>query len=168
MWTWIASYASLTWICFTPVHAQTMDEIKQTVRKRFPEVPQLSTAELAQWIADTSRPTPLLVDVRAPKEFAISHLQGATNSTRVEDVVRARGSKDRPVVVYCSIGYRSAAFADKLMQKGVTNIYNLEGSIFQWANEDRPVYRGSVIVQEVHPYSPKWGKLLKRSFRRSS
>jgi hypothetical protein len=38
---------------------------------------------------------------------------------------------------------------------------NLDGSIFQWANEGRAVYRGDVPVQQVHPYGKRWAGLLK-------
>jgi hypothetical protein len=42
---------------------------------------------------------------------------------------------------------------------------NLEGSIFQWANECRPVYRDAAEVQQVHPYDGIWGKLLDKDLR---
>ena len=43
------------------------------------------------------------------------------------------------------------------------NVFNLEGSLFKWANEGRPVYRGSERVQEVHPFDEDWGELLDES-----
>ena len=52
------------------------------------------------------------------------------------------------------------------MKKGYTEVYNLEGSIFAWANEGRPVYRGKERVQVVHPYDKIWGRLLKKSLRK--
>ena len=63
-------------------------------------------------------------------------------------------------VVYCSVGYRSAKAAQELMNSGITGVLNLEGSIFQWANEDRPVFQGTRVVDEVHPYSRFWKRLL--------
>jgi hypothetical protein len=41
------------------------------------------------------------------------------------------------------------------------NVMNLEGSIFQWANEGREVVRGDTSVREVHPYGRRWAGLLK-------
>ena len=41
-----------------------------------------------------------------------------------------------------------------------TNVRNLDGSIFQWANEGRPLVRGNQRVQDVHPYDENWGRLL--------
>jgi len=64
------------------------------------------------------------------------------------------------VVVYCSVGYRSSALAEKLQRAGFTNVVNLEGSIFQWANEGRTLSRGTNVVREIHGYSRKWAQML--------
>jgi hypothetical protein len=40
-------------------------------------------------------------------------------------------------------------------------VQNLEGSIFRWANEGRPVYADGMQVDRVHPFDDSWGKLLK-------
>ena len=71
-------------------------------------------------------------------------------------------SKDTPIVTYCSVGYRSSSLADRLQQAGFTNVRQLEGSIFQWANEGRPLFRGDQQVNEVHPYNETWGKYLNK------
>lgn len=163
-WASLVAYLSLAWIYFTPVHAQTMDAIKQTIRRKFPDVPQLSTTDLAAWLDSANRPAPLLVDVRGSDEFRVSHLNGAVNATTIDAVTSALGATNRSIVVYCSVGYRSSAFAQKLRKAGITNVYNLDGSIFQWANEGRPVYRGTAQVKEVHPFSRKWGQLLDRKW----
>lgn len=44
-----------------------------------------------------------------------------------------------------------------MQQSGFSNVYNLDGSIFAWANEGRPVYRGDKQVDEVHPYNQSGG-----------
>jgi rhodanese-related sulfurtransferase len=64
------------------------------------------------------------------------------------------------MVVYCSIGYRSARLVEKLREGGFSEAKNLEGSIFQWANEGRPVVQNGEVVEEVHPYNKTWGLLL--------
>lgn len=159
-WRRTAALLSLAWISLLPVRAETLDSIKQTIRKRFPTVPQLSTAALAAWLSDTNRPQPLLVDARAPKEFAVSHLRGARNLATVASVQSAAPAPAPPVVVYCSVGYRSSALAAQLQRAGFTNVVNLEGSIFQWANEGRTLYRGTNVVRDMHGYSRQWGEML--------
>ena len=146
-----------------------LQQMKQLVRSRFPEVKQLSTAELAVWLADTNRVPPLLLDVRAEAEFAVSHLPGAR---RVEPKATSAEllptlPKGRPVVVYCSVGYRSSELATRLLRAGQTNVVNLEGSIFQWANEGRALEAAAKPVTRVHPYNEKFGRLLKAELRAS-
>lgn len=68
-------------------------------------------------------------------------------------------------MTYCSVGYRSGGFAKKLQDAGYTNVQNMSGSIFQWANEGRPIERDGHRVDKVHPYSSTWGKLLKPELR---
>ncbi len=156
--TWFA----LAGLYLAPVSAQTWDSLITTIRRKFPGVRQLTTRELAAWLADTQRPAPILIDARDPKEFAVSHLLHARNADSVDAVQALNLSKTQPIVVYCSVGYRSSALAEKLTGAGFTQVANLEGSLFAWANEGRPVYRGTNTVEEVHPYDAKWGQLLDR------
>jgi rhodanese-related sulfurtransferase len=142
-----------------------LDEMKAVVRSRFPEVPQLQTAELANWLADPHREHPLLLDVRTEPEFKVSHLAGAVRvdpSAKVTQLCPFLNDH-RAIVVYCSVGYRSSDLATRLRAAGQTNVSNLEGSIFAWANEDRPLVTGSnQPVRVVHPYNQTFGKLLRR------
>jgi rhodanese-related sulfurtransferase len=138
--------------------------IKQAMRQRHPMVPQLSVQQLHDWLADTTRPAPLLLDVRAPAEHAVSHLQGARLAPDLAAARRALEgvAKDAAIVAYCSVGVRSTALAEKLIGEGWRNVSNLEGSIFEWANSGRPVFRGAARTNKVHPYNKSWGQLLDR------
>lgn len=142
-------------------------ELKRSIRAEFPGVPQISTEELAEWLNDPSREPPVLLDARDPKEFAVSHLRNAHLAPDVATAVRVVGDAkpNPPIVVYCSVGYRSSRLAKDLMDRGFANVANLEGSIFQWANEERPVYQGSERVERVHPFDNTWGRLLDSRFR---
>lgn len=157
-------YLSLASLYLRPVQAEDAEAIHDTIRKRFPTVRQLSPAALAAWLADESKPAPLLVDVREAAEFNVSHLKNAVHLTNPRDIKARLADPNSPVVVYCSVGYRSSAAAEQLIRLGCTNVWNLEGSIFAWANAGNPVYRGSNQVSEVHPYSAKWGRLLELKF----
>lgn len=132
------------------------------VRSEFPQVRQMSTAELAA-LAPTSV---VLIDTRTAEEFAVSHMRGALRADTVE-AVQALLKSTKPgerVVLYCSVGYRSAKLADALRREGQANIWNLEGSIFAWTNEGRAVVRDGVEVREVHPYNNRWGTLLEKKY----
>jgi rhodanese-related sulfurtransferase len=138
--------------------------IKQSMRERHPSVPQLTVEQLRQWSADGSRAPALLLDARAPAEYAVSHLQGAHLAPDLAAARRALEgrAKDTPVVVYCSVGVRSTALAEKLIGEGWRNVSNLEGSIFEWANRGYPLFRGATNATQVHPYNKHWGRLLDR------
>lgn len=133
--------------------------LKRSIRAEFPTVRQISPATLSEWLNSAK---PLLLDVRSPAEYAVSHLLGA----RLIDPEASKLDlpKDAPIVTYCSVGYRSTRLADRLQSAGFSQIANLEGSIFQWANEQRPVYQNGERVWRVHPYSRLWGHLLNPEF----
>lgn len=135
------------------------------VRSDFPTVPRISTKEVAAWLTDSKRAQPVLLDVRTKAEFEVSHIHGAQ---RIEpDSAADAGTlpRDKPIVTYCSVGYRSGAFAKKLQDAGYTNVQNMSGSIFEWANKGHPVERNGERVDKVHPYNGTWGKLLKPQLR---
>lgn len=144
---------------------QDLAEFEAKIRREFPSVTQISTEDLAGWLADPDRPPPIIIDARAPEEFAVSHLPGALHAQNREQVeALTAGEKNRDLVLYCSVGYRSSILAERLAESGFQNVRNLEGSIFRWANEGRPLYRGSTPVEVVHPYDDSWGRFLDRRF----
>ena len=136
--------------------------LKQSLRGKFPKVEWISTEQLAAWLADKQRPPPILLDVRTEEEWKVSQLPGARRVDPAASIetVTAGLAKETPIVTYCAVGYRSGALATKLREAGFTHVRNLEGSIFQWANERRPLVSGDKPVTVVHPYSSLWGRLL--------
>ena len=136
------------------------------VREAFPEVPQMSTQQLAAMRADDTGPDIVLLDARSEAEFDVSHLPRAVLANNTRTALEAIEASDpaRTVVVYCSVGYRSSRLAEKLQARGIENVFNLEGSLFRWANEGRPLHRGEDRVYEAHPYDEEWGQLLDRRF----
>ena len=146
--------------------AQPLDwsAVRALIAEQFPDVPSVTTAELAASLAADPAGV-VILDARAAREFAVSHLPGAHHVGADADTAGrlAAAVPGARVVVYCSVGYRSAALVERLRERGHTNAVNLEGSIFRWAREGRPVYRGEARVQQVHPYDDNWGALLPRS-----
>ena len=124
-------------------------------------VPQITSTELSKELK-TKKP-PLLLDIREYKEYEISHLKNAfymgyakIDYSRLDPV-----NKATPIIVYCSIGKRSEDIGEILIKKGFTNVKNLRGGIFQWANEKRPIYKSkSEKTNTVHPYNRIWGRWL--------
>ena len=105
-------------------------------------------------------PDVVLLDARTAAEFNVSHLPGAVLASNARMALDALEVNDpeRTVVVYCSVGYRSSRLAKQLRARGFENVFNLEGSLFQWANEGRPALpwrqartQGASIRRRVGP-----------------
>ena len=111
------------------------EETLSMVREDFPRVQHISTDELAAILEGHTDFT--LLDTREPEEYEVSHIQGAFLAEGVRDALKVLKDKSREdlVVVYCSVGYRSSNIAKKLARRGFTNVVNVEGSLFKWANE---------------------------------
>ena len=105
----------------------------------------------------------VLLDIRSPEEFAVSHLPGATlidyDRFRKKDVENL--DREKPVIVYCSVGYRSEKIGEKLQKMGFKNVKNLYGGIFEWKNEGFDVVNPKgQKTDSVHTYNRNWSKWL--------
>lgn len=79
-----------------------------------------------------------LVDVRTPKEYKGGFIENAQNidfrsDTFTEDIKKL--DKDKPIIIYCHSGGRSAKCAKKMLEAGFTKVYDLEGGISKWKLE---------------------------------
>ena len=143
------------------------ERVLSAIHDRFPDVPTISTETLAKELEKPPQKRPVLLDVRTVDEYDVSHLNGAMRVSPNERIGTAmRGlSKDQPIVVYDSIGFRAASFARRLLQAGYLEAKYLDGGIFKWANEGRPLFRGEKPVTVVHPSDSYWGQLLEKQHR---
>lgn len=140
-------------------NAPDWDGILAEVDSKFPDVQHISIDDFTRDYQQNA----LLIDVRHPSEYAVSHIPGAINLTDAQAIAELAEQNDKPVVVYCSVGYRSAVMARELAQHGLGDALNLQGSIFAWANEGRPLSSPDGATDKVHPYDDFWGKLLDES-----
>ncbi len=138
--------------------------LKWLIRWQFPSVLRMATMQLAQALDESATPAPVLLDARSEEEYAVSHLDHAQLITPSSDATLPGSlgemAKDTPIVVYCSVGYRSAKVAQQLEQAGFRQVFNLEGGLFEWANEGRSMVKEGQPTAQVHPYNATWGKLL--------
>ncbi|MDN5287537.1 MAG: rhodanese-like protein [Mucilaginibacter sp.] len=79
-----------------------------------------------------------LIDVREDFEYETSNLGGQSIPLGGILIEADKVSKDKPVVVMCRSGKRSAAAIMQLEQLGYTNLSNLQGGILAWAAEIDP------------------------------
>ncbi|TVR87249.1 MAG: rhodanese-like domain-containing protein [Saprospirales bacterium] len=104
----------------------------------------------------------LLIDTRAQEEFLVSTIPGAIHWSggRIEELELPEGwTADKPIVLFCSIGYRSEKAGEKLLDAGYENVYNLYGSVFEWANRDFPLVDPlDQPTKKLHVYNARWGR----------
>ncbi|MGI8431043.1 MAG: rhodanese-like domain-containing protein [Chthoniobacterales bacterium] len=141
--------------------------LKRTLRAKFSDVDWITTDELATWLNSEARPAPVLLDVRTTAEWQVSHLAGARRIDPQASAEEAGAgiAKDTPIVTYCAVGYRSGVVARRLRKAGYEHVQDLEGSIFEWANEGRPLVHDGAKVTKVHPVDATWGRLLRDEVR---
>lgn len=97
---------------------------------------QLRPAELKEWLDDTARPRPLLLDVREAWEYERCHLDGATLLPMSTLQSRLRElDPQRETVVICHHGVRSFHVARFLEGNGFSQVINLTGGVDAWARE---------------------------------
>ncbi len=132
------------------------------------DAPVLSQSQLVAMIEADESADVLLVDTRSAREYRVSHLPGAVLWADFKDgpppaEILEHAGAGRPVVFYCSIGYRSGLAAERVMRQaeGERPIFNLKGGIFQWANEGRPLDGGP----RVHGYDDEWSQWLRADLR---
>lgn len=102
--------------------------------------PSVNPSQATQLI---NREDALVLDVREPGEYSGGHILGAKNVplSRIDSggAELAGKRKDRPVIVCCESGHRSARAAAVLKGQGYTKVLNLAGGIAAWQQAGLPV-----------------------------
>ncbi|RAK25186.1 rhodanese-related sulfurtransferase [Flavobacterium aquaticum] len=100
--------------------------------------------DVAKYEKNMAQPDVQLVDVRTPVEFSEGHLENAINIDVTADDFDAKVAsldKEKPVMVYCKSGGRSAKASARLKELGFKTITDLEGGITNWKSENKPVVK---------------------------
>ena len=136
------------------------DSVDEKIELEFPSVEFVSTETLMKNYSSNESDFPIIIDVREQDEFRVSHLREALNLQAAASISQLYQDTDTAIVVYCSVGYRSAGVAEELRQLGYTNVLNLRHSIFEWANRGYPMVNAVGETEKAHPFNKAWGKLL--------
>lgn len=84
----------------------------------------------------------VILDVRTPREFKKGHIKGAVNydiHSRKFDKHISTIDKNKPVLIYCKSGVRSADAARRLGNMGFDVVYDLQGGILAWEHAGFPL-----------------------------
>lgn len=105
-----------------------------------PSLPTVGPKEAKSLV---ERENALIVDVREPDEWADARIPGAIHIPLSDIPARAAEiPRDRPVILQCRSGNRSAGATRALLDLGFTNAHNLEGGIGDWAADGLPIQYG--------------------------
>lgn len=106
------------------------------------------------------------LDTREWKEYATSHIPGAIFTGYDNFMWKSLNTinKNAEIIVYCSIGVRSQNIGKKLVEKGYTNVKNLYGGVFLWADQARALENSNgEPTNKVHGYNTFWGKWVEKA-----
>ena len=123
----------------------TVRDLVAAARKRIREIEPAELLELQRFGCP-------VIDVREPDEFADGHIPGAVNIPRgmlefevdahpavSYETAEALSHRERPVILYCLSGGRSALAADALLRLGFVNPMSLDHGILGWADAGHAV-----------------------------
>ncbi len=121
-------------LAFTIVHAA--EESENVVEK-------IAVTTAQDYVAQHDNA--IIMDVRTPAEFGMSHIPGAINvdvlNENFETMV-AGLDKDKTYLVHCTknpVGGRSSRALETLQSLGFRNLYNLEGGYIAWKESELPL-----------------------------
>jgi len=127
-----------------------IEAMYQNYKKDFPGVPDIEPAEAMRLMHEGKA---LFIDVRGEKEQQVSMLPGAiTENQFLKDPGRYR---DRTLIAYCTISYRSGKLAERLKARGIT-LFNLKGGLLAWVHAGGKVYDQNGETRRIHVYGRKW------------
>ena len=128
-----------------------IDELYESYKKKFPDAPETTVEALRERLSGPE--PPVVVDVRDDEEREVSMIPGAISRQEFEkDPHRFVG---REVVTYCTIGYRSGRYTEKLVKRG-WNASNLRGSILSWTHAGEELDHDGTPTRRVHVYGEAW------------
>ena len=103
------------------------EAVDRNIDSEFPGTEFISTDALLQQyqqsqpdISSIEAGSLLIIDVRELEEFRVSHLKNALNLETAVSISQLITDKRARIVVYCSVGYRSARVAASLKELGYT------------------------------------------------
>ena len=104
----------------------------------------------------------IFLDARKVEEYNVSHIAKAIRVGYSDFTLsRLPALNNRtPIIVYCSVGYRSEKITEKLLAAGYKDVQNLYGGIFEWVNEGYPLQDSVGRTLNVHAFNKDWGKWL--------
>ena len=108
-------------------------------------IPAIDVTETAARLDGGGPGSPVLLDVREPDELRAARVEGAVHlPISIFPQRYAELPRDRPILVMCASGNRSAAVTAFLLRNGWTDVHNVEGGITAWRRSGFAVKNGPI------------------------
>ncbi len=135
-------------------HRETLERMMDENRREFPGADEVDVAKVVELIRQERC---VLVDVRTEAERKVSIIPGAISQAEYERTIGQHVGK--VVVCYCTIGYRSAKYAQAMKQRGVS-MSSFNGSLIAWCQAGHKLTTlDGRDTTRVHVHGPKWNLL---------
>lgn len=133
----------------SPLNTKCCEVLRMAPRSRFwwlpfGSVPEISPKDLHARLASGQQPQ--IVDVRTPREWTASRIEGAVNAPITSlraTLERLNLDPGRPTVAICLSAHRSIPAIRVLREAGFGDVCQLEGGMRAWWKAGLPVVEGS-------------------------
>jgi rhodanese-related sulfurtransferase len=132
---------------------QIRQKYKQATMWGLRAAPEIEASEA---LALAERDAAVFVDVRSDAERQVSTIPGAIVPGQLAAALEL--DPDRQIIVYCTIGARSATFTNRLKRQGI-DARNLVGGVLAWANAGGGFEREGSATTSVHVNGPSFNIL---------
>ncbi len=135
---------------------QSIIEYKfEKIQKKF-KAPYVTVQELKDTLIESS----ILIDVREPKELLYGRIKSAITLEEFKELKDI--PEDQSIIVYCTIGHRSAKVTNQLRRQGY-QAFNLKGGVLSWSHLQQKFYKNynqsEIETDTIHVYSKGWNFL---------
>jgi rhodanese-related sulfurtransferase len=155
----LAAVSALLILSITSIQAGSLDDKQKYERvlamyngysKNFPGVQDISSEEALLLLSDSNV---VFIDVRRTDEQKVSMIPGAV--TKKDFLRTLEHYRNKRVIAYCTISYRSGKFAEKMGKLGIS-VTNLRAGLLGWVHAYGPLVRENEPVETLHVYGRKW------------
>lgn len=137
-----------------PVYIERLEESANGCSRMFWGAPSLSASE---FLRRSKQEEWSIVDARSQRERRVSIIAGSLSIEEFEAQIEEH--KNKHILVYCTIGCRSGAYAQKLRAKGL-EAFNLWGGVLAWTQDDRTFATpDGQPTRRLHVHGGQWAVL---------
>ena len=141
--TFLKSFLIFSYLLFTLISCNAAEDKSNSLSQEKEKINKtISSEDFAQMLENEVQ----LIDVRTAQEFSGGFIKNAenidVNAANFSERVK-KFDKQKPILVYCLSGGRSANAAEMLSDMGFVEVYNLKGGIMNWQADSRPLSNAS-------------------------